>query len=218
VLTFPGGTGVSWLSFPGVAGKRRRGDVPHAHLICTQAYVAVSGTGSLQTLTVDGLRESRLRTGTVAWFGPGTIHHTIDGDGALRVMVVTQNGGLPEAGDAVPTFPAEVLDDRKSYDRALALEPAELRDLALRGYDDLADGGVEALHEFYRQAAVLVAGGMAEWEEIWRAGPREVTRRSLEQMDAVRAGDIGHLLDAEVRVERVPEPEDSAAGHLDRAG
>lgn len=87
-----------------------RGGSPHLHLVCTEAYVVTGGRGAVQTLSPDGYRDIPLEPGSVAWFTPGTVHRMVQG-GALRVTVLMQNGGLPEAGDAVFTFPPEVLAD-----------------------------------------------------------------------------------------------------------
>jgi mannose-6-phosphate isomerase-like protein (cupin superfamily) len=119
---FPGGTAVSGLQvYDWPADDGLSGGSPHVHLACTEAYVVVGGEGTLQTLTVQGPSQIPLRPGTVAWFGPGTIHRAVNGDGALRVVVLMQNGGLPEAGDAVLTFPPEVLANPAAYNAAASL-------------------------------------------------------------------------------------------------
>ena len=50
------------------------------------------------------------------WFEPGTIHRLVNG-GGLELVVLMQNSGLPEAGDAVFTFPPAILDDPDAYAR-----------------------------------------------------------------------------------------------------
>src|SRR5437588_2555661 len=80
------------------------GGSPHLHLACSEGYVVTGGSGRLETLTSGGADQVRLGVGDVVWFEPGTIHRVIN-DGDLEVVVVMQNGGLPEAGDAVLTFP-----------------------------------------------------------------------------------------------------------------
>src|SRR6202042_786277 len=101
--------------------------------------------------------------GVIAWFSPGTVHRAVNVDGALQVVVVMQNSGLPEAGDAVLTFPPEHLESPQSYRRAAKVENEDdarrRRDLAVEGYLALADavaaGKPELLTEFYRQAVHL---------------------------------------------------------------
>ncbi|HJP80470.1 MAG TPA: cupin domain-containing protein [Pseudonocardiaceae bacterium] len=122
---FPGGTGVSGLSvYPWAAEDGVCGGSPHLHLACTEAYVVVGGRGAVQTLTAAGLTETPLSAGTVVWFSPGTIHRAVNHDGALRIVVLMQNSGLPEAGDAV--F-AGVVDEASARAR---------RDLAVRGFSN----------------------------------------------------------------------------------
>jgi uncharacterized cupin superfamily protein len=100
------------------------GGSPHVHLCCTECYVVVGGSGRLQTLTASGAGEQPLRPGDVVWFTPGTVHRAVN-DGDLQVVVLMQNSGLPEAGDAVLTLPAEHLADRDSYERAVAAPSPE---------------------------------------------------------------------------------------------
>ena len=109
---FPGGTALSglavydWATEDGLCGGS-----PHLHTVCTEAYAVIGGTGSLQTLTRAGFQEVPLRAGSVVWFTPGTIHRAVNTDGSLRVLVVMANAGLPEAGEAVLTFPPEIVSD-----------------------------------------------------------------------------------------------------------
>ena len=220
VTHFPGGTAVTGLAvYPWEAEDGRCGGSPHMHLACSEAYVTVSGTGSVQTLTAAGLQETPLEAGTVVWFDPGTVHRAVN-HGDLKIVVVMQNGGLPEAGDAVLTFPPEVLADRATYDRAASGVVDEesarrRRDLAVRGFLALAqDGG--ALEAFYRQAVALVADRVPAWEERWRNGPGEVVRLTGEHLAALREGRIEHLLRAEVRTEGAHSAEERKFGMCGR--
>lgn len=223
---FPGGTAVSGLSvYPWAAADGVCGGSPHVHLACTEAYVTVSGSGAVQTLTASGFRESPLVAGTVVWFGPGTIHRAVNRDG-LRVVVVMQNSGLPEAGDAVFTFPPDVLADPAAYRRAAVLtEPTEKaartrRDLAVQGFLALAqrvrDGDTEPLADFYLAAVALKRDVVPDWERIWRDGPVEAVRRTDEHLAGLRAGRIDHLLRADVRsADAPPEQAFGMCGRLD---
>ncbi|HKN96133.1 MAG TPA: cupin domain-containing protein [Pseudonocardiaceae bacterium] len=212
---FPGGTAVSGLSvYPWPAADGVCGGSPHVHLACTEGYVTVSGQGAVQTITAAGFRETRLSAGTVAWFSPGTIHRAVNHDGELRIVVVMQNSGLPEAGDAVFTFPPDVLADPAAYRRAADLTvPTESaartrRDLAVAGFLALAKeirrGNTEPLAEFYRAAVALKADRVDSWERIWRAGPVAAAERTGAHLAALREGRIDHLLDAGVRSAEAP--------------
>jgi len=225
---FPGATAISGLSvYDWEAEDGLCGGSPHMHLTCTEAYVAVSGAGAVHTVTAREVRETPLRAGTVVWFGPGTIHRAVNDDGSLRVLVVMQNAGLPEAGDAVFTFPSEVLADPAAYREVATLSGPSLaeaararRDLAVRGYQQLVarvtSGDETALAEFYRHAVALVADRTDEWERRWRAGPVAAVRRTEEHLAALRAGRIDHLLRAGVRIEQAPTPEDRKFGMCGR--
>lgn len=222
---FPGGTAVSglavydWASEDGLCGGS-----PHLHTVCTEAYAVVGGTGSLQTLTRAGFHETPLRAGSVVWFTPGTIHRAVNTDGSLHVLVVMQNAGLPEAGDAVLTFPPEILGDKETYQAAASMAPgaasqesaAEVarsrRDLAVSGFLRLKqraqDGDFAPLELFYRQAAALVRERLTEWRTIVDEGPAAAVRRTQHQLDALADGRIDHLLEAGLQAEQAPEPDD----------
>lgn len=225
---FPGATAVSglrvydWSAEDGLCGGS-----PHVHLACTEAYVVVGGKGELHTLTVAGLEHTALRPGVVAWFGPGTVHRAVNVDGALKVVVVMQNGGLPEAGDAVLTFPPEYLESVESYRLAAKAEDEagarRRRDLAVEGYLALAAsvtaGDPGALAEFYRRAVQLRSELFDSWEKVLSSGARAAAERTADELSALKEGRIDHLLEAALRIEDAPEPEQRGfgmCGRLDR--
>jgi hypothetical protein len=121
---FPGGTSVSRLSvydWPTTDGAGLvGGGTPHLHLASDEGYVVLSGAGSVQTLGPDGYAEHPLTAGTLLWFQPGVVHRLVN-DGDLEILVVMSNAGLPEAGDAVMTFPGDVLADAERYAAAATL-------------------------------------------------------------------------------------------------
>jgi mannose-6-phosphate isomerase-like protein (cupin superfamily) len=232
-VQFPGGTGVSGLAvYDWATEDGLRGGSPHLHTACTEAYTVIGGIGSLQTLTRAGFEEISLRTGSIVWFAPGTIHRAVNTDGSLRVLVIMQNAGLPEAGDAVLTFPPEIVKDPETYQASASLAPGAAshasgaeaarrrRDLAVSGFLRLKryvqDGDMAPLEEFYRQAAALVGQRITDWRALVDSGPAAAVRRTEEQLDALAAGRIDHLLEAETRVEQAPEPENRAWGMCGR--
>lgn len=201
---FPGGVGISGLhvyDWPAVDGVC--GGTPHVHLTCSECYCVVGGTGSVQTLTPRGFASTPVREGSVVWFTPGTIHRLVN-DGDLRIVVVMQNSGLPEAGDAVFTFPPEVLADPERYGVVSASGGEEAarsrRDLALAGFLALKEGGTEALWEFYAAALALKRGSLDSWEKRWRSGALASAELTGEHLDRLRSGDIGHLSEARAHV------------------
>jgi mannose-6-phosphate isomerase-like protein (cupin superfamily) len=204
---FPGGTSVTMLEvYADAAPDGIRGGSPHLHLVSTESYVVVEGQGALQTIDPTGYRETPLSPGAVVWFTPGTIHRAVN-LGGLRVLVVMSNAGLPEAGDAVMTFPREIVADPARYAEAALLPlggeserapaAARRRDLAVTGFLALRDrilaGDAAALDEFYADAARIVAARAAAWEGIVRSGPLRDAEAALAMASAVADGSVVHL-------------------------
>jgi len=211
---FPGGTAVSlltvydWSGPDGVAGGSA-----HVHLACTEGYVVIGGRGHLQTLSADGYAETTLTPLTVAWFSPGVIHRLIN-DGGLQILVVMQNGGLPEAGDSVLTFPPEQLANRRAYRAAASLpDPADAlpadaararKDLAVAGFlqlrERVAAEGMGALDDFYAAAAALVRGQVPAWRETWEAGPFAAAIQTGNQIGLLAGSRHDHLREGRLTV------------------
>jgi len=197
----PGAVGVTHLTvYP-------RSGTPHMHLCCAESYVVTGGSGQVQTLTLNGYQETPLKPGAVVWFAPGTIHRLIN-DGDLEIVVLMQNSGLPEAGDAVMTFPADVVADPLAYARAASLPPSglegafERRSLAVAGFDVLREAAVAGdfgpLREFHAAAVKLVAPQLPEWRRRWAEGAMRVAQATGSQLDSLAAGVAPHLSDADV--------------------
>jgi len=218
---FPGGTSVSRLSVydwptsdgAGLVG----GGTPHLHLASDEGYVVLSGAGSVQTLGPDGYAEHPLTAGTLLWFQPGVVHRLVN-DGDLEILVVMSNAGLPEAGDAVMTFPAEVLADAERYvdaatlptaagttaagttggDAVIAAAARARRDLAVEGFGVLrdrvsAEGPDGPMGELYDAAALLVREKVPGWQARWDATVRQTTDQTAEALLALAAGAAPHL-------------------------
>lgn len=211
--SFPGGTSLSHLDvYADAAPDGICGGSPHMHLVSTEAYVVISGEGALQTIDADGFRETPLSAGSVVWFTPGTIHRAVN-RGDLRVVVLMSNAGLPEAGDAVLTFPAEVVGDPDAYAAAVSLggddgeraaRARRRRDLAVTGFETLRDavvaGDRTALDAFHAAAAALVHDRAQAWPDLVRERPLAQAEHSLAFAEAVASGSAAHL--AEARVHR----------------
>jgi mannose-6-phosphate isomerase-like protein (cupin superfamily) len=215
-MTFPGATAVTRLrvyDWPTADGLR--GGSPHLHTASSEGYVVLDGTGVLQTLSGQGYAEHPLGAGTLLWFTPGTVHRLVNTGGDLDILVVMQNAGLPEAGDAVLTFPPDVLADPAAYANAAALPARERRDLAIEGYRTIRDGGTEALTALYRAAAVLVRDRVDGWRKLWleRALAEAVT--TGDHLDELSEGAADHLSRSAVHVAEPAGPERfGMCGHL----
>ncbi|WP_102159593.1 cupin domain-containing protein [Zhihengliuella halotolerans] len=203
---FPGGTSVSQLRvYDWEAEDGCAGGTPHLHTLSTEAYVVTGGSGEVHTLSSDGARVDPLEPGSLLWFTPGTVHRLVN-HGGLELNVIMANAGLPEAGDAVMTFPDEVLADPEAYRRAVTLPGEEearaaaaraRRDLAMEGYAQLRDAvvreGPAALGTLHARATALVQPKIDAWREIFAANVEEQVRRTRAQMDGLAAGDGTHL-------------------------
>jgi len=225
VPPFPGGTSVSHLrvyDWPtpdgaGLAG----GGTPHLHTASSEAYVVLTGAGSVQTLCPQGFAETALVPGVLVWFTPGVVHRLVNA-GGLEILVVMSNAGLPEAGDAVLTFPADLLADVGRYreaatlpapgprlgakdaddDIVVAAAARTRRDLALEGFATLRarldHEGPSGLDDLYAAAGRLVADRVPGWQEIWSACVLGQTAATAQALTDLAEGNAPHLAQAAV--------------------
>lgn len=208
----PGGIALSrlrvydWPAPPGSDGLC--GGTPHMHLVCTEAYAVAGGTGAVQVVTSEGAATVPLAEGDLVWFTPGTVHRLVN-EGSLRILVLMQNAGLPEAGDAVFTFPPEVLADPDAYRSAAELDTTDRegsarrrRDLALDGYAALreraAGGDRSAMADFHTAALRLVRPRLGDWRRTFDTGPAAEVARTAAHLAALAEGDTAHLRSATV--------------------
>ncbi|MHA7191924.1 cupin domain-containing protein [Arthrobacter sp. MDT2-16] len=227
---FPGGTAISNLRvYEWEADDGHHGGSPHVHTVSSEAYVVMGGTGEAHTLSSGGACVDILEPGTVLWFSPGTVHRLVN-TGALEILTVMGNSGLPEAGDAVMTFPLEIVKDPDAYLQASTL-PSQgsaheresaartRRDLALRGYHDLhaavEKDGPGALSEFHRAAAELVRPKVEQWRRLWSSTVEAETERTRGHLESLAQGNGMHLADASV-VHPIPRPEPRLFGMCGR--
>ena len=205
----PGAVGVSHLAvYDSTSPDGVPGGSAHVHLSCTESYVVIGGRGRLQTLSYAGFQEIDLNPLQVVWFTPGVIHRLVN-DGDLQIIIVMQNGGLPEAGDCVLSLPAGYLDSPDRYREVANLPPPDTghdhieaharkrKDLSVAGFVELRTQveqvGPQALDDFYRAAAALNEGQLAEWRELWRAGAQSATETTAAQIDALESSDLRYL-------------------------
>lgn len=232
VPAFPGATSVSALEvYDDVAADGLAGGTPHLHAVSAEAYLVVGGRGRLHTIDgAGGFAERALAPGDLVWFAPGVVHRAVS-DGGLDVRVIMQNAGLPEAGDAVMTFPDDVLADAERYADAAALPGPEAsdaerlaaavarRDLAIEGYRALfrADGAVDdgRLARLHARAVALVTHRAPDWRDRWEAGALAVARETGDRLDALEAGRDPGLRAARVAAASVT-PALGMCGHLHR--
>ncbi|GAA1153663.1 cupin domain-containing protein [Nesterenkonia sandarakina] len=218
---FPGGTSLSHLCvYDWETSDGLHGGSPHLHTLSTEAYVVTSGRGEVHTISAAGPAVDELTAGSLLWFTPGTVHRLVNQD-QLQMQVIMSNAGLPEAGDAVLTFPEEIVADPQRYREAVTLPAAgdegaradaarARRDLAIDGYEQLlgriqADGA-EAMRRFHELAVALVRPRVGDWRQIWEDNVETETRRTKAQLQALGTGDGSHLREAAV-IRGTPRPE-----------
>lgn len=206
--TFPGGTSLTWVDiYDSTSLDGLCGGTPHMHLASTECYLVVAGSGSIQTIDRQGYRVTPLTPGAVVWFTPGTIHRAVN-EQDLRVLVLMQNAGLPENGDAVMTFPPDHLRNLEVYRQVAALrahgpaaerenEVAARRDLAVEGYlrirEAVEAGDFGPLEEFYASATSLVQPAAAGWQAIVNETVVEQATTTLSWIDGILRGAPSHL-------------------------
>ncbi|MDQ3815063.1 MAG: cupin domain-containing protein [Armatimonadota bacterium] len=220
----PGGVGLTHLQvYDSPAPDGLRGGSPHLHLCCTEAYYVLNGRGRVQTLDTSGFAEWPLEPGGVVWFSPGVIHRLINEDGALEILVVMANAGLPEAGDFVLTFAPDILADPARYFELASLSPRgevfasgdaaaqRRRDWAVEGFAvwrrEFEKRGAAALDEFYTAAQRLIAPKLDTWRETWERGPLAAVQATGAQLAVLAAGDVTHLRQGAVAAWPAPADE-----------
>jgi mannose-6-phosphate isomerase-like protein (cupin superfamily) len=212
---FPGGVALTrlgvydWEAADGVCGGS-----PHMHTASSEAYLVLAGTGRVETVTSSGYESHNLSTNDLLWFSPGTIHRLVN-TGGLDILVVMQNAGLPEAGDAVLTFDADVLADPVLYAQTAALDggpgPASgsrahaartRRDAAMAGYQRIKEaaqaGDFDVVERFQRSAVRLVQSRVPAWRELWEQRIAPEAGRTEQWLADLAEGRSGHFRDSAV--------------------
>jgi mannose-6-phosphate isomerase-like protein (cupin superfamily) len=213
-LPFPAAVGLTHLRVYDTASSDGMvGGSPHVHLASAEAYIPIAGEGEVQTLSGAGEETFPLRPGQIVWFEPGVIHRLVNADGALELLVVMQNAGLPEAGDAVFTFPDDIMADERAYLNAATLSGSsegeriasalERRDLAVEGFAALLaasrSGDDGPLRTFLERAASLKRGLLTTWQSLVEAGPVQAARKTQHQLEELQQGGVAELIRAQVR-------------------
>jgi len=168
----------------------------------------------VQTLSgQDGFQEHDLTPGAVLWFTPGTIHRLIN-HGGLEITVLMSNTGLPEAGDAVLTFPLDIVRDPRGYAEAVSLPNGgapgtdittayRRRDLAVQGFHELRKN--DTLDDFYTAAMKLKQPLLPSWRDRWEQGARRAAERTGAEITAMIDNDPSHLRQSRVSAKEAPD-------------
>lgn len=207
---FPGGVGISAVDvYRDATLGGCDGGTPHLHTLCTEAYIATAGAGAVETLDASGGNRWDVTAGVVVWFSPGVIHRALASDGGLQVTVIMQNGGLPEAGDAVMTLPSPYWSDLSKYDTAVTIDADSFdgrreqadarRELASAGFAELQERGAtpgeQGLAPFYDFACTVVTRRLDRMASIFARSAEAEVARTRAQIEALHGGNPAHLFD-----------------------
>lgn len=230
---FPGAVALTrlgvydWEASDGVCGGS-----PHMHTASTEAYLVLSGTGRVETIRQSGYESYDLAPNDLLWFTPGTIHRLVN-HGNLELLVVMQNSGLPEAGDAIMTFAPDILASPERYAAAASLAAAppsdapddaarKRRDAAMAGYQRLKDaalaGRPDVVEQFQRDAVRLVQARVPEWQALWEETIAPEAARTGAWLKDLSDGGFSHFADASVVRSRPggPDPVFGMCGRLQK--
>lgn len=202
---FLGGVALSRLRvYEACAPDGMAGGSPHFHLACAEAYFVLAGAGAVELVSLaHGYQRLQLKPGDAVQFEPGIVHRLVN-EGNLEILVLMQNAGLPENGDAVFTFLPEVLSDAEIYRQYASIDSLEgaltRRDHAVAGLSVLkdafarsADEGRGLLRDLHQSAAELVQPSVKSWMDIVERGPARAaakTRSHLLELGTGRPGDL----------------------------
>jgi mannose-6-phosphate isomerase-like protein (cupin superfamily) len=224
----PGGVLMSRLRvYDSVAPDGQRGGTPHVHLLCTEMYYVLGGSGAVEMIDAGGCKRVDVRTGDALTFTPGTIHRLMNPNGDLDILVLMANSGLPERGDNVVCFAERWMADDATYAEAMRVttpdEAQRRRDRGVEGFvalkrafDDGDDVGRAALERFYALAEARTRTRRGAWRAMIERGPGAAVATTLAALNALEQGDTGYLADAEQALTRPGETALGFCGSLNR--
>lgn len=204
------------------------GGTPHLHLVCTEMYVVLNGSGAVELMNKDGFSRVELQQNESLLFSPGTIHRLINPNRDLEILVIMQNSGLPERGDNVVTFSEEWLATDAAYNEAMRISSVEeayqRRNRGVEGFMELKSAfetsletGQTALRQFYNYALARTANRHQEWQDIVENGAVVATNESLAQIKHLKQEDASYLWDSDYAlIANNDAPTPGFCGHLNR--
>jgi hypothetical protein len=166
----------------------------------------------VETIRRSGYESYDLAPNDLLWFSPGTIHRLVNEDN-LEILAIMQNGGLPEAGDAVLTFEADILASPDRYAQSASLPsgpPSESlqkaarrrRDAAVAGYQHIKEAALAGRHDvveqFHRDAVRLVQSRVPSWQALWDETIAPESARTGTWLADLAEGRFSHFAEATV--------------------
>jgi hypothetical protein len=204
------------------------GGAPHAHLLCSEMYFVIAGSGAVELIDADGFSRVMLPLHSSFIFGPGILHRLVNPNRDLELLMVIQNGGLVGRGDHIVTFPADVMSDADAYAQAVEVtthdEAQRRRDLGVQGFLEIKTAfeqgtlaGRAALENFYKAAAERTALRRAEWREVITGEALSEAQETLHHADRLAQGNVNYLLRSQhVFMQPTPYSSASFSGQVSR--
>lgn len=185
----------------------QRGGTPHVHLLCTELYFVLSGSGFVEMIDANGFSRVELNPHSALLFNPGTVHRLINPNGDLELLVLMANSGLPERGDNVVCFAAKWLADQTRYEAAMQVDSVadayRRRDRGVIGFLALKEvfaagleNGRTALKQFYQFAVERTGLHQAEWAQIFADGSLKEVQQTEQQLQLLADGRVDYLMTA----------------------
>lgn len=204
-LILPSGIGLSHLRVytePGPDGLITGG--AHFHGVCSEIYYVLAGTGQVEMLSLNGYEKIELQPNKVVFFRPGVIHRLVNPNKNLEILLIMQNGGLPERGDYILTFRPDIMENHATYmaaARATNLtEALERRNKANAGFITLRaamlgdkNEGRRKLHEFYGHARRILLPKVDGFEWVLKSGSLYEAKTSHDAIDFIRNNHMEYL-------------------------
>jgi mannose-6-phosphate isomerase-like protein (cupin superfamily) len=201
----PGGIGLSHIHVYNTAGPDSAiGGGAHIHMVCSEIYYTLEGAGQIELLSANGLETIDLLPNKAVFFRPGIFHRVLNPNKNLKILSIMQNGGLPERGDFVMSFPQKILTSPSAYTKAVRVtnmaDALKRRDLSIEGYLPIRDAfaksrddGQKALRQFYQAARDLMVPKVDGFEWVLKVGAQNEVKDSLDACDFIRSGRTGYL-------------------------
>lgn len=212
---------------PTVDGKI--GGTPHVHLLTTEMYVVLAGSGAVEVIDTEGCRTIELQGHDALVFTPGTIHRLLNPNRNLELLVIEQ-GGFPQHGDAVVCLPLEVLSDSQRYAEVRTVktiaDAMRRQALAVEGFNRIRQAfarspeeGRAMLSRFYRACHACTADLYSTWESVLQEGLVAEVMQCMSRLDALTKGDWQHLSETRQRLLRGKAYDGIGyCGYLDKYG
>jgi mannose-6-phosphate isomerase-like protein (cupin superfamily) len=227
-LQLPGSTiGVKVKVYDTPSPDGQISGTPHVHLLCTEMYFVLQGSGAVELIDKNGFSTVELLPHSTLIFSPGTIHRLINPNQNLELLVIEQSG-LPEYGDNIVCFTNEWLESDSRFAEAMrvkSLEDAYLRRargvegfLQLKtAFSESLSVGQEALGRFYQLALQRTSHLHSKWKNVITDGALAEAQNALGNVISLNSGDISHLFESQQYLIQTAEYSKlGCCGHLSR--